>query len=224
MSRINVHNYDSTFTENLAFFLNELKGKNIIYSVQYIINEDTEIDRDGPESWWCVEFLSIEKTDEDYIFHTFTSNTLHSYSFPYFVLIKKAKYRSVTLSYLKNQITNLFDKPLDEISSFISIWKQSYSHASKSTDETLLKELITISSTISELKVIQKKKVEKIQQDYQKYIESSEYKKIQKEFQKYQQESRKKEEKLYEKKEEERLVLCVEQFGEIEGRRFWKRL
>ena len=64
-------NYNYIFTENLAIVQDKLKDKNLIYSVQYITDEDTQIDRDGPESSWRVEFFSIEKIENDFIFHIF---------------------------------------------------------------------------------------------------------------------------------------------------------
>ena len=224
MSRFNMFDYESTFIENLAFVQNHLKGKNIIYSVQYIQDEDTQIDGDGPQSWWSVEFLCIEKTEEDYIFHTFTKYNLHSYSYPYFVRINKTKPVSFNLSYLKTQVDNLFDKGTYEISRFISMWENSYCRALSTKDEVLLKELISISSKIDELNEILTKKYEDDGKQHQEYLKSPEYQAQQEADQKAIDLYQKQERERYEKQEQERLKICIEAYGEIEGTRFWQRL
>lgn len=224
MSRFNMSNYESTFTENLALVQNELKGKNIIYSVQYIKDEDTQIDGDGPQSWWSVEFLCIEKTDDDYIFHTFSKNNIHSYSYPHFARIDENTSCSVKLSSLKTQVDNIFDKDTYEISRFIFGWEESYSNALKSKDEVLLKELISISSKIDELNVILTKKYEIEDKKHQEYLQSPKYKAQLEADQIQAALYKKREQERYEKQEQERLKRCIEAYGEVEGKRFWERL
>ena len=78
--------YQKTFSQNLSNVLTKLNltDENIIYSVQFISNEDVQIDRDGPDSNWNITFLCIEKIENDYIFHFNFSDEFHSYSYPYF--------------------------------------------------------------------------------------------------------------------------------------------
>ena len=45
MSRFNMSDYESTFTENLTIVQDKLKDKNIIYSVQYIQDEEDPVIR-----------------------------------------------------------------------------------------------------------------------------------------------------------------------------------
>jgi hypothetical protein len=224
MSHNNTYNYESTFTENLAFVQNELKGKNIIYSVQYIYDEETQIDGDGPQSNWSVEFLSIEKTDDDFIFHTFSKNDLHSYSYPYFVRINKTNLVSIKLSCLKIQVDSLFEKSIQEISGFISRWESSYANICKSNDSVLLKELISISSKIDELKVFLEKKYKESIVEYQRMIESPEYKAKLEANQIQADLYEKQKQEKYQKQEDERLKRCINAYGEVEGKRFWGRL
>ena len=224
MSRFNMSDYESTFTENLAFVQNELKGKNIIQCFQYILDEDTQIDGDGPQSWWSVEFLCVEKTDDDYIFHTFAKNNLHSYSYPYFVRIDKNTSFSIKLSSLKIQVDNLFNKDTYEISRFISMWENSYCHTLSTKDEVLLKELISISSKIDELNEILTKQYEEDEKKRQEYLKSPEYQAQQEADMKERELYKKRERERYEKQEQERLKLCIEAHGEVQGKIFWERL
>jgi len=224
MSRFNMSDYESTFTENLAFVQNELKGKNIIQCFQYILDDDTQIDGDGPQSWWSVEFLCIEKTDDDYIFHTFAVNNLHSYSYPYFVRINETKPVSIKLSSLKTQVDNLFNSSTHEISRFIYMWENSYCHALSTKDEVLLKELNSISSKIDDLNEILTKQYEEDEKQRQEYLKSPEYQAQQEAEQKARDLYKKEERERYEKKEQERLKICIEAYGEVEGTRFWQRL
>ena len=78
------YNSDTILPQNLSTAMINLKDKNIIYFVQYISNEDTQIDGDGPQSWWNITLLCIEKTEDDYIFHFNYSDSIHGYSYPYF--------------------------------------------------------------------------------------------------------------------------------------------
>jgi hypothetical protein len=224
MSSTNMSDYESTFTKNLALVQNELKGIDIIYSVQNIVDEDIQIDGDGPQSWWSVEFLCIEKKNDDYIFHTFSSRNLHSYSYPYFVLIDTTSSRFIKLSSLKTQVDNIFDKPTRDISAFISCWERSYSHAFKSKDEVLLKRLFSISSKIDELNTILEKKHQDDEIAYQEYLLSPEYQAQQEANMKESELYQKREQERYEKQEQERLKLCIEACGEEKGYQFWQRL
>jgi hypothetical protein len=224
MSRFNMSNYEPTFTENLAFVQKELNGKNIIQCFQYIVDDETQIDGDGPQSWWSVEFLCIEKTDDDYIFHTFAKNNLHSYSYPHFVRIDKNTSFSIKLSSLKIQVDNSFDKGIYEISNFISRWENSYCHALVSKDTVLMKELQYISSKIDDLNEILTKQYEKDEKQSQEYMKSPEYQARLEEDQKARDLYKKQEEEKYEKQEQKRLKLCIEAHGEVEGTRLWQRL
>jgi hypothetical protein len=122
------------------------------------------------------------------------------------------------------QLNEHFTKPIRDISSFISMWEESYSCAFKSTDAALLKELIIISSKISELKVIQNRKYEEERIEYQKMIESPEYQSIEKANQAQAELYRKQEQEKYQMQEQERLKHCIEALGEVQGRSFWERL
>ena len=77
------HNYDETFPKNLSSAMTNLKDKNIIYSTQYLSNEDVQCDGDGYNSWWNITLFSVEKTEDDYVFHFNYSNEIHAYSQPY---------------------------------------------------------------------------------------------------------------------------------------------
>jgi len=67
------YNYrdDDTFKNNLETVYKNLIDKNIIYSTQYIHDEDINCDGDEFKSYWEIVFLCIEKTENDYIFHIF---------------------------------------------------------------------------------------------------------------------------------------------------------
>jgi len=225
MSHIDNYNYESTFTENLTILQDKLKDKNIIYFVQYIQDEETQIDKDGPQSWWSVEFLCIEKTEDDYIFHTFNSGPIHAYSYSYFVRLIKDEPDSIKLSSLDNEADKLINEAdNNEISKFIWLWKLSYSHALKSKDEDFIKKLTKLSHKIDCLEKIYndkiKEDIKKKEEQYQKYLESDEYKEAQKEISKYHKEK----EDLYAKGEQERLKKCIELYGEVDGYKFWQRL
>jgi hypothetical protein len=224
MSSFYTSNNDHIFTENLAIVQDNLKGKSLIYSVQYITNEDTQIDGDGPQSSWCVEFFSIEKIENDFIFHIFSSNYVHAYSYPYLCNINKSNHHFVSLSDLKNELKTIFNKSLYDISNFIRRYEESYSHAHNSKDDDLTKEMKEIALNIYELEKIRDEKRDEQQKAYQEMLASDEYKAKCKAQEEKSAEYKKTEAKKYQDAEQERLKRCIEAYGEEAGYRFWQRL
>jgi hypothetical protein len=139
-------NYNTTFSLNLSDVMKQLIDKNIIYSVQYISNEETQIDSDGPQSYWNITLLCIEKIENDYIFHFNYSNEMHSYSYPYFKHAIKFTLFSRKLSDLKNDFIKILNKESGiDIYGFIRMWNEDYCYAFNTGDANLLSELMNLS-------------------------------------------------------------------------------
>jgi hypothetical protein len=221
---MSIYSSDSTFKHNLDLVSKGLEDKNIIYSNQYIADDETQYDRDGPESTWSIHIICIEKTEDDYIYHLFQSDWLHSYSTPSFREVNKFHSFTRKLSDLKNDLSDIFNKPTNVMWKFIEMFNDTYSYGLQSNDEILINELKKISFKINELEIIYEEKCdkEKIERDikYNKYLQSDEYKQYLKE--EKEREIKKKEEE--DKKEAERLKRCIEAYGEVEGTKFWQRL
>jgi len=148
-------NNDYIFKKNLETVSKSLIEKNIIYSTQYIYDEDVQIDCHwGPESYWQIVFMCIEKTNDDYIYHLFQSNYLHTYSYPYLDVVIKFKQFSQKLSQIKEIGMVLYDKPNNEIYNYIRMFNDHYSCGLKSTDQDLIKDLKSLSLQIDDIEEI----------------------------------------------------------------------
>jgi hypothetical protein len=218
-------NYNTTFSQNLSNVMKNLKNKNIIYSVQYISNEDTQIDQDGPQSYWNINLLCVEKTEDDYIFHLNYSNETHGYSYPYFKVMNDFKLYSKKLSDLKNDFDIIFNKEYNvDVGHFIKIWNEDYCYALNTDDKDLTSELMSLSVKMMEIESEYEKEcyiqMAKHDKEREEYRQSEEYKK----FLQDEKERKEKEEADYRQKEEERLKYCIEKYGEVEGRRWHSRL
>jgi len=210
------------YAQNEALALSHLKDKMIIYSVQYISNEDTQIDGDGPTSSWDQSFLCIEKTENDYIFHFFRSDNFHTYSYPYIKAVTKYYPFSQKLSDLQKQFSDILSKSYSDINSFINYWNEDLSFALICNDKDLNHQMKILSSKIDELEIIadEKYKIIKEKQDreYEEYLKSDAYNQyLQDEI-----ERKKKEQEDYEKKEKERLAHLIKMFGEVEGPKYMR--
>jgi hypothetical protein len=177
MSYSNDYNYNSTFTENIYLVKNVLKNSNIIYSMQYIADEEIQYGKDGSESSWVTEFLSIEKTEDDYNFHIFRSKFMTSYSLPYFGLIDNNRYCVSKLSDLINKFDSIADKSTREMRQFINLWEEFYYSAIKSKDNILIKQMEEFSPKINKLieieiekSTVEVEKIYKAKQIYYKEI------------------------------------------------------
>ena len=220
----NSREYDYTFQQNLTFVSKALIDKKIIYSKQFISDEDTQIDGDGPTSSWCIKLICIEKSGNDYNFHCFQSNWLESYSYPYYAVINKWNPFILKFSNFKNNIDSIFEKSCKDIDNFIKSWNDVYCLGFSSNDESLIKELNNLAPKIEELEILYDKKLE-IQCEEQKrlhdeYIQSDAYKEEQAKIEQY----KIQQEEEYAKKEDERLKFLVDKYGEEQGRRYWQRL
>lgn len=202
----------------------DFKDKNIIYCTQFISDDDTQIDSDGPQSSWRITVLCIEKTNDDYIFHFNYSDTFHGYSYPYFKIIKNFYTFSEKLSELKDDINNILEIPTSQIGNFLRMWEEEYCYIFNSKDTDLINEMNmliikikTIEETYEQRWTIEK---EENDQKYKEYLQSEEYKQVLKDEEEY----KHVQELEYQKKEEERLKLCIESYGEEKGREFHQHL
>jgi len=221
-----MNKYDTTFSKNLSNVLTKLNldSENIIYSVQYISNEDIQIDRDGPQSSWDITLVCIEKTLDDYIFHTNYSHDFHSYSYPYFKEFAIYSSFSKKLSELKKDIDNHLNNISNETYYLVKMWDNNYSHALSSSDQNLLSEMKNLSIKMMEIEIILDKQNQLKQEEYKKYLKSDEYLKKEQESIKEHEEYIKKQDEEDKRKEEIRLKLFIEKYGEEEGRRLHQRL
>lgn len=225
MSNFKQHNYNTTFNQNLSNVMKNLKDKNIIYSVQYISNEDTQIDGDGPQSYWDINLLCIEKTENDYIFHFNYSNEIHGYSYPYFKVMSNFKLYSKKLSDLKNNFNNICNKEYNgDVGHFIKMWDEEYSYAFHTGDTNLTSELRNLSVKMIEIESEYEKKCDiqmaTLKKEREEYEKSDAYKQyLQDEI-----DRKAKEEAEDRQKEEYRLKLWIEKYGEVEGRLLHSRL
>ena len=220
------NNYDATLSKNLSAVLTKLNLdiKNIIYSVQYISNEDVQIDKDGPQSSWDITLLCIEKTLDDYIFHINYSHDFHSYSYPYFKEFAIYSSFSTKLSELKKDIDKHLNNISNETNYLIKMWNDNYSYAFSSSDQNLISEMRNLSLKIMDIETIIDQQNQLKQEEYEKYLISDEYLKKQEAETKALEEYIKNRDDEYKKNEEIRLKLCIEKYGEEEGRRFHQRL
>jgi hypothetical protein len=201
-----------------------LIDKNIIYSSQHILNDDTQIDSDGPQSSWNISVICIEKIEDDYIFHINYSDYIRGYSYPYFKVVNNFSTFSKKLSELKNDFNTILEKPTDKIGNFLKLWEDDYCCAYHSNDPDLINEMKILASKIESINETyeQRSTIENEERDkkYQEYLQSDIYKQYLKD-----DEERKRVQKLeYQKKEEERLKLCIKLYGEEKGREFHRRL
>ena len=220
------YNYgkDYIFQKNFETVLKNLVNKNIIYKTQYIADEETQIDGDGPESSWQIICLCIEKTDDDYIFHLFQSGYLRSYSYPSLQVVNKFNLFSQKLSQIKEIGISIYNKPASEISNYIRMFNDHYFAGLRTSDPDLISDLKSLSLQIDDLEIILDAtyKKERIQRDkkYEEYLKSDEYKQ-------YLQIDKEYKEKLAEEhkiKEAARLKIWVDQYGEELGTQYFNRL
>jgi hypothetical protein len=200
------------------------KDKNIIYYTQYISGEDTQIDSDGPQSYWTITLVCIEKTTDDYIFHFNYSGALHGYCYPYFKIVSDFTTFSKKLSNLKNDFNTILEKPTNEIGYFLKMWEDEYCFAFNTTDSDLMNEMKILATKIPNINEIYEQRYtlenEEAAKKYNEYLQSEAYQQFLKD-----EEERKQTLALeYQKKEESRLKACIELFGEKEGREFHRIL
>lgn len=225
MSRYNLTTYDETYPQNLSLVLTNLKDSNIIYSKQYISNEETQFDADGLESNWSITILCIEKTEDDYIFHfNYSNDQFHSYSYPYFREVSKFSTWSKKLSDLKNETMLISEKSTSDIGKYLNPWDNDYRMIFESSDEKLKSEMNILSSKVDEIETlyIEKCDIERaqIEKERKEFLQSEEYQQILQE-----EKDRDAKQKEHEAKEEEdRLQLCIKLYGEVDGRKFHSRL
>ena len=74
-----------TLAKNISIALIKLNlnKDDIVFSTQYISDDDTQIDADGPHSYWNINLLLIQKTLTDYIFHFIINDRYESYTVKY---------------------------------------------------------------------------------------------------------------------------------------------
>jgi len=179
-----------------------LIDKNIIYSNQFISNDDTQIDSDGPQSYWNITLFCIEKIESDYIFHFNYSDYIRGYSYPYLKVVNNFSTFSKKLSDLKNDFNNIIEKDTKDIGYFLKMWEDNYCCAFHSNDTDLINEMNILGS-----------KIELINETYEQRstIENEER---DKKYQEYKQNS----------KDEKELKRCIDMYGEEEGYQFYKKL
>jgi hypothetical protein len=214
--------HNNTFTTNEASVMSHLQDKLIIHSIQYISNNDTQTDQDGHDSSWNQTFLCIEKIENDFIFHFFTSEYFRAYSKPYFKLVKKFHHNIQKLSDLQKQFSDIFSKSYDDITNFINYLNNDLVYSLNTKDKDLNDKMATIFSKIDDLENIadEKYKIKKQKEDK----EREEYEKSDTYIQYLQdvEERKKKEKDDYEKKEALRLAFFIEKYGEVEGPKYMR--
>ena len=214
----------SIFDYNYSLIANDLTGKNIIYKTQYIFDDETQTDRDGPESTWQQTLLCIEKTDDDYIYHFYNSNFFQAYSYPSLRQVSKFYPFMIKFSKIKTDFEDISEKSTSHIGNFIQLCNNIISYGLFSKDELLVNEIKMLYPKIDELEVILDEKITKEREEREKqeieYKKSDAYQKSL--IEQFAYEEIKNEE--YKQKEEERLKRCIESMGEEKGRLFWERL
>jgi hypothetical protein len=218
------YNNDYIFQKNLETVSKSLIDKNIIHKAQYIGDEETQIDGDGPESSWQIICMCIEKTEDDYIFHLFQSDFLRAYSYPSLKVVDKFHPFAQKLSDIKNRGLSIYDKPNNEINSYIRMFNDHYCVGFQSNDHDLIKDLKSLGLQIEDLESIldDRYKKERIQRDkkYEEYLKSDEYK----QYLQIQKEEKDKLEEQYKQKEADRLKHWVDKYGEEKGTQYFNRL
>jgi hypothetical protein len=235
MPRFDRSEYDTTFPTNYQTVLKKLDGKTIIYSVQFIRNEETQTDCDGPESTWDQFFFCVEKEQEkeqkkeqekeqetDYVLHLFQSaHMLQSYSYPSFQLIANYNHSFSKLSDLKEKIEaylkNIDAYTTHEISGFIQLYDMYTSYCSTS-DQNFNEQLKDLNIRFYMLKRFNNKRIDKERKafacTYEKYLQSDEYKEILEKRQIADEQMK----EVERQKEEDRLQLLIKEHGEEKGR------
>lgn len=136
---------------NVSKVMDKLIDKNIIYVVQYISNDDTQVDVDGPQSCYNITILCIEKTENDYIFHFNYSDYIYSYSYPSIICVDKFTASSKKLSDLINEINTIKEKSTYYINNFVKHWENDYCKVFEVSDEKLKSEMIILQSKMDEI-------------------------------------------------------------------------
>lgn len=218
------NNNDYIFQKNLETVSKSLIDKNIIYSTQYIADEETQIDRDGLDSSWQIICMCIEKTDDDYIFHLFQSDFLRAYSYPSLKVVNKFHPFAQKLSDIKNKGSSIYDKSTNEINNYIRMFNDHYCAGFQSNDQDLIKDLKSLSLQIDDLEILldEQYKKERIQREKEsaKYLKSDAYKEMIKQQKEY-------DEKLAAEnriKEENRLKLLIDLHGTELGTQYFNIL
>ena len=142
---------DNTTSHNISKVMTELIDRNIIYVIQYISNDDTQVDSGGPQSCYNITILCIEKTANDYIFHFYYSDYIHSYSYPSIICVDKFTKSSKKLSDLINDINTIKGKSTYYIDNFIKHWENDYCKVIEVSDEKLKSEMMKLHSKIDEI-------------------------------------------------------------------------
>lgn len=173
----NDFNNKSIFNSNLALLRDKLEGKNIIYSTQYIPDDhDTQCDRDGPTSTWNIEVFCIEKTEDDFIFYFFRSNSEFHYSNPYFFVAKKF-YDSIGVKL--SDLNSYECKNQEDINNFLMNYRERYSGGFACKDYLLLTENMKfLRKKVRKLKNIQRIYRNKERILREQYEQSEEYKEV----------------------------------------------
>jgi len=222
MAFTNKH-YENTLNANFASIQSSLNNANIIYFSQSIENDETQIDGDGPWTTYDIYLSCIEKNGDEFIFHTFMSDTLQGIRGSFCITKFQSKY-SITLTQLTNNLSTLDKKSCNYIDDFIEGWNRYYSQSYASKNEDLISKMNSMNDTILKMDELSKRTAieEKTEYEskYKEYINSDKYKLMLKEEEEYKI-RQKNEEK---QKEQERLERCIEAYGPIEGYNFWKRL
>lgn len=227
MSRFDQSEYDTSFPTNYPPGLNKLDGKTIVHSTQFILDEETQIDGDGPNSTWFQFILYIEKKDDDYVFHLFSSpNMQQDYSYPYFKIISDYNLTSMSMTDFQNKIDsylgNINEFPTYEISNFISSYNNYTGHANLNS-EIFRNKMKQLNNNLFTLKRLNNKRIDNERKafacTYDKYLQSDEYKEILE--QRRIIDEKAKEVEL--QKEEIRLQYLIKEYGEEKGRQFHAR-
>ena len=162
--------WNNTLAKNISTALIKLNlnQDDIVFSTQYISDDDTQIDADGLHSYWHINLLLIQKTLTDYIFHFIISDRYEAYTYPYYKEINLDQFNNFSekLSDLKKEVITISEHSYVEIDNFILSWDDYYSHACPTTaksqiysiDETLHTEMHNLSIKINELRDISSKK------------------------------------------------------------------
>jgi hypothetical protein len=162
--------WNKTLSKNISTALIKLNLNkyDIVFSTQYISDDDTEQNADGLHSYWHINLILIQKTLTDYIFHFIISDRYEAYTYPYYKEINLDQFNNFSekLSDLKKEIITISEHSYIEIDNFILSWDDYYSYACPTTaksqdygtDENLHTEMHNLSIKINELRDISSKK------------------------------------------------------------------
>jgi hypothetical protein len=216
--------YKNTFTSNFNTLSKKFTGQDIIHSVQYLSDEDVNIDSDGADSNWVQCFLFIVKEDTDYVFHLFEQQ-FHNSSFPYFSNLDdyyESSYKlSSTMSKIKTYVDNMNAFTTSEVHNFV--WKLNDFIFNINTDNKKFNaKLKVLKSRFYKLERLNNKRLDnerkKREREHIKFIKSKEYKEY------LEMKECDEKEEQHQKNEEERLKLLISMYGEENGRLFHARL